>query len=797
MPSQDPVNSRSESSDSQLPLNTEFTRARGRIGVAILGLAGLALITPLFRADVSGRIGVLLALSSILEFAHGFRRATAASQRAAWIGASISLAMGLLLINSPYLAASALLIFFAGWFGLDALRCFARVIRRDDPRRTTFVWLLTGIGYLAFAGLLLSVRGPMLAWTISVAAAFRMFATASSVFDAPIFSVLDSGDTVISNLGFTDRPELESLARNIAQEESSRAAVDRGWILGFIATLFAIHLGRMGLDKSFLGVLSPFVAVVGDLLFALILAFIVIIPVSIGWRKATRGVERFAWSWCLAIPAEMQSFWQRLLQRLLTYRLRCAIRLHQARYSMWMALSRGLQIGLPLAAIIAATVPVWGMSWYFDTENWAAGIWNSWAEERADVWREAMVKSVWAQERTQDPARAFAVNPPGIRSGTDFSFLVIGDTGEGDASQHSLKAQFLEVVRRERVKFVVISSDVVYPTGAMKNYESNFWLPFMGTTKPVYAIPGNHDWYDALEAFVATFLEPNAARAAMRARIEVDNKITSTTEPRIEELIGTATRLGKEYRVSTQLQRAPFFQFQTETFALFAVDTGVARRVDATQLSWLKQALESAKGKTKMAILGHPFFAGGGYLAEVGSEFAELHKLLREHQVAVVMAGDTHDLEYYVEEGKDGAGSTLHFVNGGGGAYLSFGTALAWPEKPPTRQWGYYPGKAQVVEKIKATTPIWKQPAWWWTDRWGAWPFSAEWLSAAFDANVAPFFQSFVEVSVEPSKNRVRLIPYGVHGPLRWSDLDVSPTSIPAGQTADSTVEWIVPLPRM
>ena len=197
-----------------------------------------------------------------------------------------------------------------------------------------------------------------------------------------------------------------------------------------------------------------------------------------------------------------------------THRLRLSIRLTQARYSIRTALSRGLQIGLPLAAVVAATVPIWGISWYFDTENWAAGVWNSWAEERTDTWREAMVGAVSAEEIAKGPARAFAVSPPGTDG--DFSFMVIGDTGEGDASQHSLRATFLEVVRRPEVKFVVISSDVVYPTGSMRNYETNFWLPFMGTSKPVYAIPGNHDWYDALEGFAATFLEPDAARAAMR-----------------------------------------------------------------------------------------------------------------------------------------------------------------------------------------------------------------------------------------------------------------------------------------
>jgi hypothetical protein len=37
----------------------------------------------------------------------------------------------------------------------------------------------------------------------------------------------------------------------------------------------------------------------------------------------------------------------------------------------------------------------------------------------------------------------------------------------------------------------------------MHDYEANFYLPFQGFAKQIYAIPGNHDWYDALEAFNA------------------------------------------------------------------------------------------------------------------------------------------------------------------------------------------------------------------------------------------------------------------------------------------------------
>ena len=114
------------------------------------------------------------------------------------------------------------------------------------------------------------------------------------------------------------------------------------------------------------------------------------------------------------------------------------------------------------------------------------------------------------------------MTPAGLGDGGPFSFIVIGDTGEGDASQHVLRDSLLRAAAAPDVRFVVLSSDVVYPTGAMKDYESRFWLPFKGVTKPVYAIPGNHDWYDALEGFAATFFEPGAARAAIRARIAAD-----------------------------------------------------------------------------------------------------------------------------------------------------------------------------------------------------------------------------------------------------------------------------------
>ena len=768
----------------------------GRAGSAALTvvvslLAVLAATAPLFAGAATPTVvGLALIVGGCLELAHGVRRSTAEGRRSAWIGGAITLAMGTVVLQAGDLVGRAIMLLLAGWFGLDAIRyATGRTSERDAPPRAR---VLPALGYGLLAILLVLVRGVAVRWVIGLASAFRLGGTAWDIRTAPAYGGADAGDTVVQDLDLADSPALATVARRLAAEEQGRVGIDRGWIGAFVVTLFGIHLGRMGLDRSPLGIAGPLVAIVGDLALALIIAFGIVVPARLFARRTSRGLERRAWAWCLD---EGGPDWLRaVVQKWLERRLRFAVRLRAARYSLTAALSRGLQIGLPAAAFVAATSPVFGMSWFFDTENWAAGLWNHWAEVRTDTWREAMEEATAGNE-PRGGDEAYAVEAPGVADGKDFSFIVIGDTGEGDASQHILRDQLLAVARLEDVRFIVVSSDVIYPIGAMKDYEAKFWLPFKGTGKPVYAIPGNHDWYDAIEAFAATFMTEDAARRSMRARITVDKRITATTERHIEELIAEAARLRGLYGVPTGFQRAPFFQLQTRDFALVAVDTGVIRRVDPAQLAWLRAALDAASGKFTMAVLGHPLYAGGHYTAEGDEDFGAIHQLLREHDVAIVMAGDTHDLEYYREPGNGGRrGSVVHMVNGGGGAYLSFGTALDWPAAPATAAWAFHPTTAQVTAKIRATLPPWKAPFWWWTQYLRAWPYSVEWLSAAFDVNVAPFYQSFVEVRVEPSTGRVLLRPYGINGRLRWVDLQASPGLQPAGGAPEDPVEWSLPL---
>ncbi|HVH25959.1 MAG TPA: metallophosphoesterase [Vicinamibacterales bacterium] len=764
------------------------------LAVSTLGLAFLALLAPLSGAEYpAARVGVLLGMAACVEALHALRRSTAAARRQATVGAMISMAIALFLINAPFVAGNALRLLVAGWFALDAVRHGVGMLRRGDPRERTIA-ALAALGNTAVTVLLLMARGGGLPWGVAVAGALRIAGIAWNIMVAPVFSTTEADESVMSELGLADQPEAALMAREVEASERLRAPFDRGWTMSFVATLFAIHVGRMSTDWTLLGLLSPAVAVLGDMLIAVLITLLVFNPLYLSWRGPTRWIERRVWHWYLGALASGSLGWGgRLAKTWLEWRLKFAIRMRAARYSIRAALDRGLQAGLPVAAIIAATAPVWGMSWYFDTENWAAGMWNAWAESRTDSWRDAMVRAVQAADRARGTASSFAVEPQGVASG-DFSFVVIGDPGEGDASQHVLRDQLLSVSSGPDVRFVVVSSDVVYPTGAMKDYEAKFWLPFKGIVDPVYAIPGNHDWYDALEGFAATFLEADAARASLHARVEADLRATSTTDDRIEALIGEAARLRIAYGVPTGFQRAPFFELQTDRFALIAIDTGVLRRIDPSQEAWLEAALTRAAGKLTMAIVGHPFFAGGHNLTLDDEEFARLKERLVRRGVTILMAGDTHDLEYYVEPGSTPLTTVHYFVNGGGGAYLSFGTSLAWPAEAATADWAYYPNLEAVTDKIVARTPWWKRPAWWWTEMFGAWPFTAEWLSAAFDYNVAPFFQSFVEVRVERSSNRVRILPYGVHGRLRWDEMASSEGRRSSTITDQPFVEWVVPM---
>ena len=764
------------------------------VGAAIL-LGFLSAIAPIWPSgEVAPRVGGLLIVTALLELLHGFRRATDAERKSAWFGAAITLVFGLLLVNAAFIMGPALIIFIALSFLIDGIRFGIEAVKHSKNKPDRVYNILAMLGNLVVVAVILFTNKFGFDWTVALAGAWRIIGTAINIFHAKEGNRNTSGKDVIESLGLPDIPLVDTTVSRIQSEENTRRPIDKSWIIVFLLLLFIIHLGRMGLDRTALGILSPSVALFGDIVVALIITFGIITPLRAVFKKITSPLIRKLWLWVAEVPEDKRNKFslRNFVNKYLEHRLRVSVRIRNAGYSFRSAFMTGMQTGLPYAAMLAAIIPVFGMSWYFDTENWAAGIWDSWAASRTDIWRTAITRSAG---ETPGP-NSFRIYPDSVTDNSDFSFIIIGDPGEGDASQLCLKDQIQIVSEKPDVKFLVISTDIVYPSGEMKDYETKFWLPMKGITKPVYAIPGNHDWYDALEGFTATFFEPKAAHDAMIARINADLKITSSTEGHVKDLIIEAERLRKNYGVPTGFQKSPYFQFQTDKFAFITIETGVTRRIDDDEMAWLKQALESSKGKYIMVLMGHPFYAIGEYQGSLNKDFEAIHQLLRDYKVNLVMGGDTHDLEYYVERGFGNNPESVmyHFVNGGGGAYLSIGAAMKPKDEMPEKEWAHYPATEPLIKKIEDNNNILKAPAWYWTKKLNGWPFTPEFLSAAFDYNNSPFFQSFFEVKVEPSKGTITFIPYGVNGQLLWKEIETSDNIRPPDKSPDSKAEWVFPL---
>jgi hypothetical protein len=733
-----------------------------------------------------------------------FSRPELRARPASYAAGFLAIAGAFLLYVSPSLVAAAVVALFLAFLAIDgALKAGQAMVGRGSTASRT----VTAVN--AVSNLLIALIGWWLWQSVSfetaigVAVAGYTVAAGWRMLVSPIPEPKDDNAAEVPNvhpytkLGL-GKHELFAAA-NAARAESAPfvTQTELYWLAVAAFVMFATHLGRMRSADTWLGLISPFVATGGDFIMAVLLGGLLVLPLRLAWRRLSVPLERRAWRFRFSgEDAKMHDLPRRLIHKWTDARLAFTGSLRDARASLPAAGAVVLRLGLPLAVLFAAMNPIWGFTWYFNTESWASAFYQKVTELRVDKWRAAMVEGIRSAYRGGSD-HLFRVSPPGIETG-DFSFIVIGDPGEGDSSQYALVNRLLDVGRRAEVKFLVIASDVIYPAGAMEDYERNFYLPFKGFEKPIFAIPGNHDWFDALEGFNANFLEPKAARAALMARVETDRHLTSTTRNRIDRLLGQAQRLRELYGIRIAGQHGPFFEIQTSDFVLIAIDTGIRRTLDDEQRVWLDGALERARGKFTMVILGHPKYAAGTDTSVGDVAFAGLYATLERAGVDVLMAGDTHAFEYYVDYANGSASRrpVYHFVNGGGGAYLSIGGALGWPGAPPTETWAFYPGPEAVRAKLDAETPLWKWPFWAWTRRFGNWPVSTETLSGMFDFNQAPFFQSFVEVRVERSNRRVVFAVHGVSGPIRWRDMHASFKGV-IGAGPDDPVEFVVDMPRM
>ncbi len=269
-----------------------------------------------------------------------------------------------------------------------------------------------------------------------------------------------------------------------------------------------------------------------------------------------------------------------------------------------------------------------------------------------------------------------------------FTFLLMGDTGEGDDSQYAVVPPLL--AHAPGTAFLLICSDVLYPIGDVNDYAGKFYRPYAGYPGPVYALPGNHDWYDDLYAFMYHFcgrrtrpgprpdsgqdagvsvagVRRAAARAAVRQRLW--RRPAQPDEAALALMSGQRGEPGQSQPVP---QPGPYFVIDTEHVRLVCIDTGILGNVDEEQGRWLLHV--SADERPKILLTGKPLLVDGEShpCAVTGSPggFDSVLDIVHHDafRYAAVIGGDIHNYQRYPV--RRGTRTVQHVVSGGGGAFM-------------------------------------------------------------------------------------------------------------------------------
>jgi hypothetical protein len=286
------------------------------------------------------------------------------------------------------------------------------------------------------------------------------------------------------------------------------------------------------------------------------------------------------------------------------------------------------------------------------------------------------LREAWLTESgvPHGPAGDDALRIAGHEDAGDFSFMLLGDTGEGDGSQMAVVPGLLETSRSAR--FTVICSDVIYPAGEATDYEAKFYAPYAGVAGPIYAVPGNHDWYDRLVGFMTHFCD---ARAAPGNNVGLEGGVRGLLARllwRAETQIRSDTVSDGE-RVRRRdprfpSQRGPYWTLDAGPLRLVGIDTGIDGSIDRAQSLWLERVSAERPEAAKVLITGKPLLVDGKrHPGLTGRTGFYVDDVVREpsHRYVAAIGGDIHNYQRYPVTLSDGR-VLQYIVAGGSGAFM-------------------------------------------------------------------------------------------------------------------------------
>jgi hypothetical protein len=280
------------------------------------------------------------------------------------------------------------------------------------------------------------------------------------------------------------------------------------------------------------------------------------------------------------------------------------------------------------------------------------------------------IRREWIR-RLGGPEQDFTIRDHAERP--EISLVVLGDTGEGDESQYAVVPGLLR--ETAATEFMFLLSDVIYPAGGIDEYENKFYRPYKDYPRPIYGVPGNHDWYDELTGFMFHFCglqrpEPKLAGPARGWKHFLQRlfwrrapKGHTRTIERMKALRSASTQQGR--------QPGPYVAIDAGPILLVGIDTGITGSIDRDQGKWLRRV---SRGSTKPKILltGKPLYVNGEHHPGAIEGGGTVDEIVRapEHNYIAAIGGDVHNYQRYPVTLENGR-TIQYVVSGGGGAFMN------------------------------------------------------------------------------------------------------------------------------
>jgi hypothetical protein len=294
--------------------------------------------------------------------------------------------------------------------------------------------------------------------------------------------------------------------------------------------------------------------------------------------------------------------------------------------------------------------------------------------------------------------------PPGR-----FRCVILGDTGEGDYSQYAL----VPIIRYLKPDFMIVNGDVAYPSGKSIDYTEGFFQPYKGLGIPVWALPGNHDYYSKTKGreFYEIFC------TEVKRKEWDDHGLVSKPQPGTYwELSEPGVRnglviLGVDTGHSADLDGLR----GAGLLGLFGKPQGP----DSIQHRWLHARLRRAQEtNSKVVLLYHiPALVSEKHVDKV--HLTTLHRIIAQYPcVRLVVTAHEHNYQRYdppvfarylsQEYQAAAAAPPTYLVSGAGGAYITasdfddgvrtgYVTASRYPTADDWRKWA--PGGLRLLAK--------------------------------------------------------------------------------------------------